>query len=208
MSEVESDNRHAPPRIQPGPPKIVPRDGIFFSTVPCEPGKCLGMGPDPFKHAKRRFNLGGRDESGEEMVLEEMVRGVVLLFLLIDEARVLEMGDMGDETLFGDFPKGGLLQKGQKALVLGASKHGALHLPFRGFPGGSLEGSVSSLDNKELALLDWPGLVIEETRRAQIDTPAFGWMLDVGIGLFRVVREVSRASDQARLKDIEGPHRY
>ena len=142
------------------------------------------------------------------MVLEEVVRGVVLLFLLIDEARVLEMGDMGDETLFGDFPKGGLLQKRQKALVLGASKHGALHLPFGGFPGGGLEGRTCSFNNKELALLNWPGFVIEETRRAQIDTPAFGWMLDVGIGLFRVVREVSRASDQARLKDIEGPHRY
>jgi len=166
------------------------------------------MGPDPFKHAKRRFNLGGRDESGEEMILEEMVRGVVLLFLLVDEARVLEMGDMGDETLFSDFPKSGLLQKDQKASVLGASKHGALHLPFGGFPGRSLEGRTCSFHNKELALVDRPGLVIEETRRAQIDSPAFGWMFDVGIGFFRVVRKICRASDQARLEDVEGSHRY
>jgi len=145
------------------------------------------MSLDPFKHVKRRGYLFGRDEPGEDVILEEMMGRIVLLFLLIDEACVMEMGDVGHETLFGDFSEGGLLQKGQKRLVLGAPEDAPLHLPFGGLPGGGVEGRSDLLDDKETVLLKGLGAVIEEARRSQIDPPAFCRMFDIGIGFFRVV---------------------
>ena len=120
------------------------------------------MSLNPFKHVERSLDLFGRDESGEEVVLEEMIRGVVLLFLLVNETRGLEVGDVGDETLFGDFPKCRLLQKIQKGLVLVSSKDRALHLPLGGFPGVG----IPLLDDKEVTLFKGLRTVVEETRRS------------------------------------------
>lgn len=144
------------------------------------------MSLDPLKHAERRGDLFGRDEPGKDVVLEEVVRRIILLFLLVNEARVLEMGDMGHETLFGDFSEGRLLQKGQKGLVLGAPEDAPLHLPFGGLPGGDVRRSTRLLDDKETVLLKGLGAVIEEARRSQIDPPAFCRVFDIGVGLFRV----------------------
>lgn len=124
------------------------------------------MSLNPFKHVERGLDLFVREESGEEVVLEEMIRGVVLLLLLVNEARGLEVGDVGDETLFGDFPKRRLLQKVQKGFVLVSPEDRALHLPLGGFPGRSFQRGPCLLDDKEVTLVKGLGTVVEETRRS------------------------------------------
>jgi len=117
---------------------------------------------NPFKHVERSLDLFGRDESGEEVVLEEMIRGIVLLFLLVNETRGLEVGHVGDETLFCDLPKRRLLQKVQEGFVLRASEDRALHLPLGGFPGVG----IPLLDDKKVTLFKGLGTVVKETRRS------------------------------------------
>ena len=121
---------------------------------------------NPFKHVERILDLFGRDESGEEVVLEEMIRGIVLLFLLVDEARGLEVGDVGDETLFGNLPKCRLLQKIQKGFVLVSPEDRALHLALGRFPGRSFQRGPRLLDDKEVTLVKGLGTVVEEARRS------------------------------------------
>ena len=79
----------------------------------------------------------------------------------------------------------------------------ALHLPFRGFPGGTGRVCTASFYNKDLFGVTYG---VKEKAGSQINPPSFGGMLDKGVGFYRVVGKMSGSAVETWLEHIIGVH--
>jgi hypothetical protein len=79
----------------------------------------------------------------------------------------------------------------------------ALHLPFRGFPGGARGVGAAPFDNEELFEI-MRG--VEKEAGSQINPPSFGGMLHIGVGFHGIVGKMSGSAVEAWLEHIKGFH--
>jgi hypothetical protein len=79
----------------------------------------------------------------------------------------------------------------------------ALHLTFRGFPGGTGGVGAAPFDHEELF---WITRGMEKEAGSQIDPPSFDRMLHIGVGFYGVMGEMSGSAVEAWLEHIKGFH--
>ena len=206
--QVSVHNGGAPAGIEARSARIEPVHRIFFSTVTAKARKRLGMGVNPVKHVERFFQGRGIDSALKDVVLKVMIGGIGCLLALKDLCCVGQGGHTVDKTLLFDLATRRVFEEGEKGDVRFSKQVLALHLALGWLPGGGPAVGSRALDDKELTglkgFLGW----MKKGGCSEIDPPALGRMLDVGIGLFGVVGQLGRPADKAWLKHIQQSHRY
>jgi len=182
--KIESRNIGAPSRIQSSFTGMEPGDCVFFFSITAPALEPLRVIFDPLKGLKRLIDLFGRGEALKDVILEEGIRWVVLLFALKDNPCMSEALDLCNMRLFLCFTAHIALQEFHDGLA----RRGvfSLHLPFGGFPGRSGATCSRAFDDQEMC--GTKGLVggVEEDTGAQKDSPPLGGMLHVGVPLFGI----------------------
>jgi hypothetical protein len=175
--------------------------GVFLSAISSPSCKSFWMLFDPLKGVKGLFDLVGGGNALKDMILKEMVRGIVGFLGLKDEACVSETGDLRDMGFLLGFSEDIFSEVLEDTTV--RVEIFALHLPFGGFPGGAGGVGAAPFDHEEpFGVIR----VVEKEAGSQIDPPSFCGMLHIGVGLYGVVGEMSGSAVETWLEHIKGFH--
>jgi len=147
------------------------------------------MFSEPVKLVKGSLNIDPLHESLKQMVLEEVVLGIILFLTLEHEARMpqIKKGLGIQMALFFRFTEcrlGQELYQGHMALP---TKILALHLAFGGLPGIGCMALLGIPKDEEMVFLEGLMSFMNEYSRPQIDAPSLAWMFYIGIGLLRII---------------------
>jgi hypothetical protein len=135
------------------------------------------------------------------MVLKEMVGWVAGFLGLKDEACVSEMGNLGDMGFLLGFSEDIFSEVLENTTI--RVEILALHLTFRGFPGGTRSVCASPFHHEESFGVTYG---VKEKAGSQIDSPSFGGMLHIGVGFHGIVRKMSGSAVEPWLEHIKGFH--
>jgi hypothetical protein len=141
-------------------------------------------------------------ESIEDVILKEGIGGIIILTALNGKTGVLQALNMRNLRFLIGLTTHILLHDIEDSLLRIAETILTLHLPFRRLPGRLVCIAIGTLyDNKAGDIERDTGLV-NETDRAEVNTPPFLRMLYIEVALVRSIREASGATDQAGLENI------
>jgi hypothetical protein len=175
--------------------------GVLLSAIPSPSGKALWMLFDPLKGVEGLLDLVGCGNALKDMILKEVIGGITGFLGLKNDTRVSEMGNLCDmgflfgfsEDIFGEVLKNTTV----RVKIL------ALHLTFRGFPGGARGVGAAPFDHEELF---WITRGMEKEAGSQINPPSFDRMLHIGVGFHWIVGEMSGSAVETWLEHIKGFH--
>ena len=201
MLKIQHDDTGGPSRVQTGASRMEPVYGVLLSAIPSPSGKALWMLFDPLKGVEGLFDLFRGGNALKEVILKEMVWGIAGFLGLKNEARMSETVDLCDmgfllgfsEDIFGEI----LENTTVRVEIL------ALHLPFRGLPGGAGGVCAAPFDDEESFGVTHG---MEEEAGSQIDPPSFGGMLHIRVGFYGVMGEMSGSAVEAWLEHIKWFH--
>ena len=203
MLKIKDGDARGPSRVQTGVPRMEPVYGVFLSAIPSPSCESLRMLFDPLKGIEGLFDLFGCRNALKDMILKEMVGWVAGFLGLKDEPCMSETGDFRDmgfllrfsEDIFGEVLENTTI----RMEIL------ALHLAFRGFPGGTRSMRATPFHHEESFGIPWTYGVKEKTG-SQIDSPSFGRVLHIRIGFHWIVGKMSGSAMEAWLEHIKGFH--
>lgn len=203
MLKIEDGDARGPSWVQTSAPRMEPVYGVLLSAIPSPSGKALWMLFDPLKRVEGLFDLFRGGHALKEVILKEMVWGIAGFLGLKNEARMSETVDLCDmgfllgfsEDIFGEILENATV----RVEIL------ALHLAFRGFPGGARGVCAAPFDHEESFGVPWT-YGVKEKAGSQIDPPSFGGMLHIGVGFYGIVGKMSGSSVEAWLEHIIGFH--
>lgn len=201
--KIEDGDARGPSRVQTGVPRMKPVYGVLLSAIPSPPCESLWMLFDPLKGIEGLFDLFGCRNSLKDVVLKEMVGWVAGFLGLKDEARMSETGDLRDMGFLLGFSEDIFSEVLENTTI--RVEILALHLSFRGFPGGTGGVCAAPFDYEESFGVPWTH-GMKEKAGSQIDPPSFDRMLHIGVGFYRVVGKMSGSTVEAWLEHIKGFH--
>jgi hypothetical protein len=139
--------------------------------------------------------------SGKDVILEIGVGLEIWLDTLDDETSVGQLTDSSYLGLLLDFAADILFEElHDGALWMSVL---ALHLSFRGLPGGLCGIPVSAFHDEEPGGLVGAIELVDEAGGTEIDSPALFGVLDIEVQLVRGIGETFGSTEKARLENVK-----